>query len=155
MMTKQLMENNLGVGGSPREEHCCHCHRKRYGKGKAAGWFCLRSPQFAWKFPLEAGKIRLFPFLARGLEPIWQFVPGNGEHNLNSKDVPTAPTSDSCISLSLSLKKSPGDCSNFDKEFLNEKPRLSLGDRTLVNSMDQNMFSNFSFTNPIMEKLLS
>ncbi|XP_066489431.1 protein kinase C theta type isoform X2 [Tiliqua scincoides] len=51
--------------------------------------------------------------------------------------------------------KSPGDCSNFDKEFLNEKPRLSLGDRTLINSMDQNMFSNFSFTNPIMEKLLS
>ncbi|KAH0617159.1 hypothetical protein JD844_028893 [Phrynosoma platyrhinos] len=51
--------------------------------------------------------------------------------------------------------KSPGDCSNFDKEFLNEKPRLSLGDRTLINSMDQNMFSNFSFTNPIMDKLLS
>ncbi|XP_053114589.1 protein kinase C theta type [Hemicordylus capensis] len=51
--------------------------------------------------------------------------------------------------------KSPGDCSNFDKEFLNEKPRLSCGDRTLINSMDQTMFSNFSFTNPIMEKLLS
>ncbi|XP_007441354.1 protein kinase C theta type isoform X1 [Python bivittatus] len=51
--------------------------------------------------------------------------------------------------------KSPGDCSNFDKEFLNENPRLSLGDRTLINSMDQNMFSSFSFTNPIMEKLLS
>ncbi|XP_015683664.1 protein kinase C theta type isoform X2 [Protobothrops mucrosquamatus] len=51
--------------------------------------------------------------------------------------------------------KSPGDCSNFDKEFLNEKPRLSVGDRTLVNSMDQNMFRTFSFTNPIMEKLLS
>uniref|UniRef100_A0A803SW87 Protein kinase C n=1 Tax=Anolis carolinensis TaxID=28377 RepID=A0A803SW87_ANOCA len=51
--------------------------------------------------------------------------------------------------------KSPGDCSNFDKEFLNEKPRLSLGDRTLINSMDQNMFSDFSFTSPIMDKLLS
>nr|XP_020634674.1 protein kinase C theta type-like [Pogona vitticeps] len=51
--------------------------------------------------------------------------------------------------------KSPGDCSNFDKEFLKEKPWLSLGDRTLINSMDQNMFSNFSFTNPMMDKLLS
>ncbi|XP_053263157.1 protein kinase C theta type [Podarcis raffonei] len=51
--------------------------------------------------------------------------------------------------------KSPGDCSNFDKEFLNEKPRLSCGDRSLINSMDQNMFQSFSFTNPIMEKLLS
>ncbi|XP_026539761.1 protein kinase C theta type [Notechis scutatus] len=51
--------------------------------------------------------------------------------------------------------KSPGDCSNFDKEFINEKPRLSIGDRTLINSMDQNMFRTFSFTNPIMEKLLS
>uniref|UniRef100_A0A803TJA7 Protein kinase C-terminal domain-containing protein n=1 Tax=Anolis carolinensis TaxID=28377 RepID=A0A803TJA7_ANOCA len=54
-----------------------------------------------------------------------------------------------------SCSKSPGDCSNFDKEFLNEKPRLSLGDRTLINSMDQNMFSDFSFTSPIMDKLLS
>ncbi|KAJ7329279.1 hypothetical protein JRQ81_015453 [Phrynocephalus forsythii] len=51
--------------------------------------------------------------------------------------------------------KSPGDWSNFDKEFLKEKPWLSLGDRTLVNSMDQTMFSNFSFTNPMMDKLLS
>ncbi|KAL7982824.1 hypothetical protein Chor_013160 [Crotalus horridus] len=51
--------------------------------------------------------------------------------------------------------KSPGDCSNFDKEFLNENPRLSVGDRALINSMDQNMFRTFSFTNPIMEKLLS
>ncbi|XP_013924654.1 PREDICTED: protein kinase C theta type-like [Thamnophis sirtalis] len=53
------------------------------------------------------------------------------------------------------IVKSPGDCSNFDKEFLNENPRLSVGDRTLINSMDQNMFRSFSFTNPIMEKLLS
>ncbi|KAG8138467.1 hypothetical protein E2320_004367 [Naja naja] len=53
------------------------------------------------------------------------------------------------------IVKSPGDCSNFDKEFLNENPRLSIGDRTLINSMDQNMFRTFSFTNPIMEKLLS
>uniref|UniRef100_A0A673U323 Protein kinase C n=1 Tax=Suricata suricatta TaxID=37032 RepID=A0A673U323_SURSU len=51
--------------------------------------------------------------------------------------------------------KSPCDCSNFDKEFLNEKPRLSLADRTLINSMDQNMFRNFSFINPGMERLIS
>ncbi|XP_078533249.1 protein kinase C theta type isoform X1 [Lissotriton helveticus] len=51
--------------------------------------------------------------------------------------------------------KSPSDCSNFDKEFLNEKPRLSCGDKTLMNSMDQNMFTNFSFINPKMEALLS
>uniref|UniRef100_A0A8C9F3B3 Protein kinase C n=1 Tax=Pavo cristatus TaxID=9049 RepID=A0A8C9F3B3_PAVCR len=41
--------------------------------------------------------------------------------------------------------KSPSDCSNFDKEFLSEKPRLSCADRALINSMDQNMFRNFSF----------
>ncbi|XP_048465962.1 protein kinase C theta type-like [Rhincodon typus] len=50
--------------------------------------------------------------------------------------------------------KSSSDCSNFDKEFLNEKPRLSCADRTLINSMDQNMFNNFSFTNPKMERIL-
>uniref|UniRef100_A0AAY4EK90 Protein kinase C n=1 Tax=Denticeps clupeoides TaxID=299321 RepID=A0AAY4EK90_9TELE len=44
--------------------------------------------------------------------------------------------------------KSPSDCSNFDKEFINEKPRLSCADRTLINSVDQTMFSNFSFVNP-------
>uniref|UniRef100_UPI00398E9129 protein kinase C theta type isoform X2 n=1 Tax=Pristiophorus japonicus TaxID=55135 RepID=UPI00398E9129 len=52
------------------------------------------------------------------------------------------------------VKKSASDCSNFDKEFLNEKPRLSCADRTLINSMDQNMFNNFSFTNPKMERIL-
>ncbi|MEE6481653.1 hypothetical protein FKM82_012927 [Ascaphus truei] len=49
---------------------------------------------------------------------------------------------------------SPHDCSNFDKEFLNEKPRLSSTDRTLINSMDQNMFNNFSFVNPKMEAII-
>ncbi|KAI4562160.1 hypothetical protein MJT46_011122, partial [Ovis ammon polii x Ovis aries] len=53
------------------------------------------------------------------------------------------------------IRKSPYDCSNFDKEFLNEKPRLSFADRALINSMDQNMFRNFSFMNPGMEKLIS
>uniref|UniRef100_A0A665VPE7 Protein kinase C n=1 Tax=Echeneis naucrates TaxID=173247 RepID=A0A665VPE7_ECHNA len=45
---------------------------------------------------------------------------------------------------------SPSDCSNFDKEFINEKPRLSCADRTLINSVDQTMFRNFSFVNPGM-----
>ncbi|XP_006891921.1 PREDICTED: protein kinase C theta type-like isoform X2 [Elephantulus edwardii] len=51
--------------------------------------------------------------------------------------------------------KSPYDCSNFDKEFLNEKPQLSCANRALINSMDQNMFRNFSFVNPGMERLIS
>uniref|UniRef100_A0A8B9HDC6 Protein kinase C n=1 Tax=Astyanax mexicanus TaxID=7994 RepID=A0A8B9HDC6_ASTMX len=48
--------------------------------------------------------------------------------------------------------KSASDCSNFDKEFINEKPRLSSADRTLINSMDQTMFKNFSFINPGMAR---
>ncbi|KAG9339981.1 hypothetical protein JZ751_022297 [Albula glossodonta] len=48
--------------------------------------------------------------------------------------------------------KSPSDCSNFDKEFINEKPRLSCADRTLINSVDQTMFNNFSFVNPRMDR---
>uniref|UniRef100_A0A4W4G6C4 Protein kinase C n=1 Tax=Electrophorus electricus TaxID=8005 RepID=A0A4W4G6C4_ELEEL len=48
---------------------------------------------------------------------------------------------------------SPSDCSNFDKEFINEKPRLSCADRTLINSVDQSMFNNFSFINPGMAHL--
>uniref|UniRef100_A0A8D3CGW7 Protein kinase C n=1 Tax=Scophthalmus maximus TaxID=52904 RepID=A0A8D3CGW7_SCOMX len=47
---------------------------------------------------------------------------------------------------------SPSDCSNFDKEFINEKPRLSCADRTLINSVDQTMFRNFSFVNPGMQQ---
>ncbi|KAK1906641.1 Protein kinase C theta type [Dissostichus eleginoides] len=46
----------------------------------------------------------------------------------------------------------PSDCSNFDKEFINEKPRLSCADRTLINSVDQTMFKNFSFVNPGMAR---
>ncbi|KAM7367340.1 hypothetical protein PAMP_015249 [Pampus punctatissimus] len=48
---------------------------------------------------------------------------------------------------------SPSDCSNFDKEFINEKPRLSCADRTLINSVDQTMFRNFSFVNPGMPRV--
>lgn len=55
----------------------------------------------------------------------------------------------SCPSPPL-LQMSPGDYSNFDKEFINEKPRLSSADRALINSVDQNMFRNFSFVNPGM-----
>ncbi|XP_054480264.1 protein kinase C theta type [Anoplopoma fimbria] len=48
---------------------------------------------------------------------------------------------------------SPSDCSNFDKEFINEKPRLSCADRTLINSVDQTMFRNFSCVNPGMARM--
>ncbi|XP_061523967.1 protein kinase C theta type [Phycodurus eques] len=43
---------------------------------------------------------------------------------------------------------SPSDCGNFDKEFINEKPRLSCADRALMNSVDQTAFRNFSLVNP-------
>ncbi|KAG7229601.1 hypothetical protein INR49_012631 [Caranx melampygus] len=51
--------------------------------------------------------------------------------------------------------KSPSDCSNFDREFLNEKPRLSHADKNLIDSMDQAAFAGFSFVNPRLEKFLS
>ncbi|XP_070246867.1 protein kinase C delta type isoform X3 [Myotis yumanensis] len=50
--------------------------------------------------------------------------------------------------------KSPGDYSNFDQDFLNEKPRLSYSDKNLIDSMDQTAFSGFSFINPKFERLL-
>ncbi|XP_057701412.1 protein kinase C delta type-like [Corythoichthys intestinalis] len=51
--------------------------------------------------------------------------------------------------------KSPSDCSNFDREFLSEKPRLTHGDKNLIESMDQLAFSGFSFVNPKLEHLIS
>uniref|UniRef100_A0A3Q3VKJ8 Protein kinase C n=1 Tax=Mola mola TaxID=94237 RepID=A0A3Q3VKJ8_MOLML len=51
--------------------------------------------------------------------------------------------------------KSPNDCSNFDREFLNEKPRLSHADKNLIDSMDQAAFTGFSFVNPKLEHMLS
>ncbi|XP_061543327.1 protein kinase C delta type-like [Phycodurus eques] len=51
--------------------------------------------------------------------------------------------------------KSPSDCSNFDREFLSEKPRLSHADKNLIDSMDQSAFSGFSFVNPKLEHLIS
>ncbi|XP_016045093.1 protein kinase C delta type [Erinaceus europaeus] len=50
--------------------------------------------------------------------------------------------------------RSPGDYSNFDQEFLNEKPRLSYSDKNLIDSMDQSAFAGFSFVNPKFERLL-
>uniref|UniRef100_A0A3Q3XSF7 Protein kinase C n=1 Tax=Mola mola TaxID=94237 RepID=A0A3Q3XSF7_MOLML len=50
--------------------------------------------------------------------------------------------------------KAPNDCSNFDREFLSEKPRLSYSDKHFIDSMDQSAFSGFSFINPKMEYLL-
>ncbi|KAG7215236.1 hypothetical protein INR49_020577 [Caranx melampygus] len=45
-------------------------------------------------------------------------------------------------------------CSNFDREFLSEKPRLSFSDKNFIDSMDQSAFEGFSFINPKMEHLL-
>ncbi|KAG7233135.1 hypothetical protein INR49_007431, partial [Caranx melampygus] len=50
--------------------------------------------------------------------------------------------------------KAPNDCSNFDREFLSEKPRLSFSDKNFIDSMDQSAFEGFSFINPKMEHLL-
>uniref|UniRef100_A0A8C0PZJ7 protein kinase C n=1 Tax=Canis lupus familiaris TaxID=9615 RepID=A0A8C0PZJ7_CANLF len=50
--------------------------------------------------------------------------------------------------------KSPGDYSNFDQEFLNEKARLSYTDKNLIDSMDQTAFAGFSFVNPKFERFL-
>ncbi|XP_012696524.1 protein kinase C, delta b [Clupea harengus] len=50
--------------------------------------------------------------------------------------------------------KSPSDCSNFDREFLSEKPKLSHCDKTLIDSMDQTAFKGFSFINPKLEHIL-
>uniref|UniRef100_A0A3B3WCD9 AGC-kinase C-terminal domain-containing protein n=1 Tax=Poecilia mexicana TaxID=48701 RepID=A0A3B3WCD9_9TELE len=52
------------------------------------------------------------------------------------------------------MMKAPNDCSNFDREFLNEKARLSYSDKNFIDSMDQAAFAGFSFINPKMEHLL-
>ncbi|KAJ3602723.1 hypothetical protein NHX12_030472 [Muraenolepis orangiensis] len=54
----------------------------------------------------------------------------------------------------LMEKKAANDCSNFDREFLSEKPRLSYSDKNFIDSMDQTAFDGFSFINPQMEHLL-
>uniref|UniRef100_A0A3P9PYA3 Protein kinase C n=1 Tax=Poecilia reticulata TaxID=8081 RepID=A0A3P9PYA3_POERE len=50
--------------------------------------------------------------------------------------------------------KSPNDYSNFDREFLSEKPRLTNCDKKLLATMDQSAFRGFSFVNPKMEQLM-
>ncbi|KAG7477980.1 hypothetical protein MATL_G00075550 [Megalops atlanticus] len=50
--------------------------------------------------------------------------------------------------------KAPNDCSNFDREFLSEKPRLSHSDKNFIDSMDQTAFAGFSFINPKMEQIM-
>uniref|UniRef100_UPI00358DE8BC protein kinase C delta type n=1 Tax=Myxine glutinosa TaxID=7769 RepID=UPI00358DE8BC len=50
--------------------------------------------------------------------------------------------------------KSTSDFSNFDKEFLGEKPKLSKCDKNLADSMDQNVFNGFSFINEAMKHSL-
>ncbi|XP_077181868.1 protein kinase C delta type [Paroedura picta] len=50
--------------------------------------------------------------------------------------------------------KSASDYSNFDREFLSEKPRLSHSDKNLIDSMDQSAFAGFSFINPKFEQIL-
>ncbi|XP_073707696.1 protein kinase C, delta a [Garra rufa] len=50
--------------------------------------------------------------------------------------------------------KAANDCSNFDREFLSEKPRLSHCEKGLIDSMDQSAFAGFSFINPKMEHLI-
>uniref|UniRef100_A0A8D3C7I3 Protein kinase C n=1 Tax=Scophthalmus maximus TaxID=52904 RepID=A0A8D3C7I3_SCOMX len=50
--------------------------------------------------------------------------------------------------------KSPSDCSNFDREFLSEKPRLSHADKNLIDSMDPAAFAGFSFINPKLEQMI-
>lgn len=57
-------------------------------------------------------------------------------------------------SVCCQLQKAPNDCSNFDREFLSEKPRLSYSDKNFIDSMDQAAFAGFSFINPKMEHLL-
>ncbi|KAG9353229.1 hypothetical protein JZ751_017805 [Albula glossodonta] len=51
--------------------------------------------------------------------------------------------------------KSANDCSNFDREFLSEKPRLSHNDKNFIDSMDPTAFAGFSFVNPKMEQLMN
>ncbi|XP_067159353.1 protein kinase C delta type isoform X3 [Apteryx mantelli] len=50
--------------------------------------------------------------------------------------------------------KSASDYNNFDREFLNEKPRLSYSDKNLIESMDQSAFDGFSFINPKFDQIL-
>ncbi|CAK8689328.1 unnamed protein product [Clavelina lepadiformis] len=51
--------------------------------------------------------------------------------------------------------RSASDYSNFDKEFLSARPRLTQADKDVIASIDQNLFREFSFVNPESRKLLT
>uniref|UniRef100_A0A3Q2QA33 Protein kinase C n=2 Tax=Fundulus heteroclitus TaxID=8078 RepID=A0A3Q2QA33_FUNHE len=51
--------------------------------------------------------------------------------------------------------KSPNDYSNFDREFLSEKPRLTYGDKKFLATMPQSAFEGFSFINPKLENIMA
>ena len=48
------------------------------------------------------------------------------------------------------LQRDPSDVSNFDTDFTMEKAALTPPDKDLLKTMDQAVFSGFSFTNPDM-----
>lgn len=58
------------------------------------------------------------------------------------------------VFVPLCPQKSPNDYSNFDRDFLSEKPRLTNCDKKLLATMDQTAFRDFSFVNPKMEQLI-
>lgn len=68
---------------------------------------------------------------------------------------PDRALSDSCLCQFDHPQKSASDCSNFDREFLSEKPRLSHADKNLIDSMDQTAFAGFSFVNPRLEQMIT
>ncbi|KAJ8412840.1 hypothetical protein AAFF_G00104220 [Aldrovandia affinis] len=51
-------------------------------------------------------------------------------------------------SKDLLVKEGHNDCSSFDKELLNEAPKLSQDDSSSIGPMDQSAFADFSFINP-------
>ena len=48
------------------------------------------------------------------------------------------------------LQKSANDVSYFDTDFTMEQPRLTVSDKYLLKTMDQEVFTGFSFTNQDM-----
>uniref|UniRef100_UPI00358DDFF0 protein kinase C delta type-like isoform X2 n=1 Tax=Myxine glutinosa TaxID=7769 RepID=UPI00358DDFF0 len=49
---------------------------------------------------------------------------------------------------------SQSDCSNFDQDFLAEKPQLSFCNAALIESINQDLFTGFSFTGPGLQDFL-
>ncbi|KAJ8388790.1 hypothetical protein AAFF_G00130230 [Aldrovandia affinis] len=63
-------------------------------------------------------------------------------------DTPPYPGWVKKSSKDLLVKEGHNDCSSFDKELLNEAPKLSQGDSSSIGPMDQSAFADFSFINP-------